>query len=93
MKRSLADQLKFVTVKSKYRQARLSKLRKLIQGIPTKVQFNYYDDEVENAYDKGRYDLANEIRAILNDDPFAGKDHFRPGRNLDAINALLGDTK
>lgn len=70
--------IKQMIIKSKYRKARLSAIRKLVQGIPTNVRFEYYDDDdFQNGTERGRSDLANEIRKILNEDPFI--DAQRPG--------------
>lgn len=56
--------------KHKVRQARLTRIRRAIQGIPPKPSFDSWDTEWDVGYAKGRAELAAEIRQILNNDPF-----------------------
>lgn len=54
----------------KVAQRRLSRVRGLIQGIPSKPTFEIWDTDYDCGYEKGRAELAAEIRAALNGDPF-----------------------
>lgn len=56
--------------KHKVRQARLTRIRRAIQGIASKPKFDSWDTDYDRGYEKGRAELANEIRQILNNDPF-----------------------
>ena len=73
----MALPLKELITKAKIRQARLKAIRQLVQDIPANPVGQYYDDPTETAFDKGRGELAAQIRAILNGDPF--EDAYRPG--------------
>lgn len=77
--------------KNKIRQARLTRIRRAIQGIPSKPKFDSWDTEYDCGYEKGRAELAAEIRHILNNDPFAVTDGDRVRakvRNRRALRAL-----
>lgn len=56
--------------KAKIRQGRLSRIRGIIQGIPSKPSFEIWEEDYERGYDKGRAELAAQIREVLNGDPF-----------------------
>lgn len=75
----MALPLKELIIKAKTRQARLKAIKKLIQNIPANPKFEYweYEDEQEVGREKGRAELANEIRAILNGPAFP--EAYRPG--------------
>jgi hypothetical protein len=75
----MALPIKELIIKAKTRQARLRAIKKLIQNIPANPTFEYYeyDEPQEVGREKGRAELANEIRAILNGNPF--EEAYRPG--------------
>lgn len=75
----MALPLKELIIKAKTRQARLRAIKKLIQNIPVKPTFEYweYEGEQEVGREKGQSELANQIRAILNGNPF--EEAYRPG--------------
>ena len=67
-------------IKAKTRQAPPSKaIKKLVHNIPAKPTFEYweYEDEQQVGFEKGQSELANQIRAILNGNPF--EEAYRPG--------------
>ena len=77
--------------KNKIRQARLTRIRRAIQDIAPKPKFGSWDTDYDCGYDKGRAELANEIREILNNDPFEVTDSDRIRakiRNRRALKAL-----
>lgn len=75
----MALPLKELLIKAKTRQARLKAIKKLIQNISANPTFEYYemDDQQEVGREKGRAELANEIRAILYGPAF--EEAYRPG--------------
>lgn len=75
----MALPIKELIIKAKTRQARLRAIKKLIQNIPANPTFEYweYEDEQEVGREKGRSELANQIRAILNGPAF--EEAYRPG--------------
>ena len=73
----MALPLRELIIKAKTRQARLKAIRKLVQNIPAAPNGFYAEDPYDIGFDKGRSELANEIRAILNGPAFA--EAHRPG--------------
>jgi hypothetical protein len=75
----MALPIKELIIKAKTRQARLKAIKKLVQNIPVNPTFEYweYEDEQQVGREKGQSELANQIRAILNGNPF--EEAYRPG--------------
>lgn len=73
----MALPLKELIIKAKTRQARLKAIKKLIQNIPVNPGGYYYEEAYEIGFEKGQSELANQIRAILNGNPF--EEAYRPG--------------
>lgn len=63
----LTPKMKQIIVASKTRQARLASIKRILQHIPVKVTFDYWDSEsdYDRGFERGRASVANEIRAIL----------------------------
>lgn len=75
----MALPIKELIIKAKTRQARLKAIKKLVQTIPAKPSFEWYeyDDEQQVGFEKGQSELANQIRAILYGPAF--EEAYRPG--------------
>lgn len=86
----MALNIKQLIIQNKTRQARLRAIKKLVATISVHQSFDYYDDDYDVAFTRGQEDLANKLRKILNDDPFAGRDAYRPG-NTDNGNKKAAD--